>query len=77
MSLILPLFPGTGTPEAGGLNFKEFINFILKFKDYEIVGVDLVELSPEHDISGISQAQLQNSKRNHTPFIGLFSPRSS
>lgn len=50
------VFPGTGTPEAGGLNFKEFINFILKFKDYEIVGVDLVELSPEHDISGISQA---------------------
>ncbi|HAF07302.1 MAG: agmatinase [bacterium] len=50
------VFPGTGTPEAGGFNFKDFINFILKFQDNEIVGVDLVELSPEHDISGISQA---------------------
>ncbi len=48
--------PGTGTPEAGGFTFKEFIHFLLKFKTFDIVGVDVVELSPDHDPSGISAA---------------------
>lgn len=50
------IVPGTGTPEAGGLKFKEFIDFLLKFKNTEIIGTDIVELSPEHDVSGISSA---------------------
>ncbi|PAT01515.1 agmatinase [Candidatus Izimaplasma bacterium ZiA1] len=45
------IMPGTGTPEAGGLTFKELHNAILSLKGLNIVGADVVELSPEHDPS--------------------------
>lgn len=48
--------PGTGTPEAGGMNYKELINYLLMFKGCNIVGCDLVEVSPPFDPSGISVA---------------------
>ncbi|MBN2260551.1 MAG: agmatinase [Clostridiales bacterium] len=50
------VFPGTGTPEPGGVNFKEFIEFSQKLKGLNIVGADVVELSPHYDHSGISSA---------------------
>lgn len=48
--------PGTGTPEPGGLFFKEFMDFLIKMSGNEIIGCDLVELSPDYDHSGISAA---------------------
>ncbi len=49
------VFPGTGTPEAGGITFKELLNGILSFsKLNNIVGADIVELSPHYDNSGVS-----------------------
>ena len=45
------IMPGTGTPEAGGLTFKELHKAILSLKGLNIVGADVVELSPEHDPS--------------------------
>jgi len=48
--------PGTGTPEPGGLFFREFMDFLLKFSNYEVIGCDLVELAPDYDPSGISAA---------------------
>ena len=45
------IMPGTGTPEAGGLTFKELHDAILSLKGLNIVGADVVELSPEHDPS--------------------------
>jgi agmatinase len=50
------IFPGTGTPEHGGITFKELLEFILKLRGQNIVGSDLVELAPNYDISGISTA---------------------
>ncbi len=47
-------FPGTGTPEPGGVTFKELLKFILLLKDFHVVGADVVELSPHYDQSGIS-----------------------
>lgn len=47
-------FPGTGTPEPGGVSFKELVNAIYSMKDLNIIGADLVELAPYLDPSGAS-----------------------
>ncbi len=50
-------FPGTGTPESGGVDFISLLNAIIKIcSQTNIVGCDLVELSPNLDISGASTA---------------------
>lgn len=50
------VFPGTGTPEAGGVTFMELLNAVLKVSCLNIVGMDLNELSPMLDASGASTA---------------------
>ncbi len=50
------VFPGTGTPEAGGVTFKELLNAVLKVSKLNIVGMDINELSPMLDASGASTA---------------------
>lgn len=50
------VFPGTGTPEPGGVSFAELQAAIPHFGALNIVGFDLVELSPSYDPSGISAA---------------------
>ncbi len=50
------VFPGTGTPEPGGITYKELQNFLLTLKGLDIVGCDVVELSPTYDHSGVSTA---------------------
>ena len=49
-------FPGTGTPEPGGISFKELMEGIHLMKNLDIVGGDIVELSPHYDNSGMSNA---------------------
>ncbi|MEA1910172.1 MAG: agmatinase [Spirochaetota bacterium] len=53
--------PGTGTPEAGGADFGEYIKIfkMLRKKNVQLIGADLVELAPEIDTS-----------RNSTIFAG-------
>ncbi len=46
--------PGTGTPEPGGLSFNELLEGLLKLQGSNIVGADIVELSPDYDHSGAS-----------------------
>ena len=50
------VFPGTGTPEAGGVSFMHLLNACLSLKGLEIVGFDVNELSPVYDQSGVSTA---------------------
>lgn len=50
------VFPGTGTPEAGGVSFTELLDAILKVSKLNIVGMDINELSPMLDASGASTA---------------------
>lgn len=51
------IFPGTGTPEAGGITYKELQDAILNMRGLnQIVGADIVELSPHYDHSGVSTA---------------------
>lgn len=50
-------FPGTGTPEPGGVSFEELRKAMGSvIKELNIVGADVVELSPPYDPSGISTA---------------------
>ena len=50
-------FPGTGTPEPGGITYKELLDAIQSFtKLNKVVGADIVELSPHYDASGASTA---------------------
>lgn len=49
-------FPGTGTPEAGGVTFVELHKAIEKISKLNIVGLDMNELSPLYDQSGQSTA---------------------
>ena len=50
------VFCGTGTPEAGGVSFKELLNAILTVSKTNIVGADINELAPMLDNSGASTA---------------------
>ena len=50
------VFPGTGTPEPGGITMKELLDALILMKNLPLVGADVVELSPHYDVSGISTA---------------------
>ncbi len=50
-------FPGTGTPEAGGLSFEALRRALMDvFARFQVVAFDLVELAPMLDASGRSTA---------------------
>ncbi|MCL2620573.1 MAG: agmatinase [Defluviitaleaceae bacterium] len=50
------IFSGTGTPEAGGINFEELRHNLMFLQNLNIVGCDIVELAPNFDPSGVSTA---------------------
>lgn len=49
-------FPGTGTPEAGGVSFTQLLEAMRKVAECRIVGADVNELAPMLDASGASTA---------------------
>lgn len=49
-------FPGTGTPEAGGVAFLQLLDAVLRVGGLDIAGCDINELSPPLDASGASTA---------------------
>ncbi len=51
------IFPGTGTPEAGGVTFDSLREAVtLACSELDIIGCDVNELSPPYDQSGVSTA---------------------
>jgi len=48
------LVPGVTTPEPGGLTFKEIIGFFSALKGRNIIGGDIIELSPDYDSTFVS-----------------------
>ena len=51
------VFPGTGTPEPGGITYKELLAGIAALQDLnQLVAADVVELSPPYDHTGASTA---------------------
>ncbi len=49
-------FPGTGTPEAGGVSFLQLLEAIRTACAAHVVGADVNELAPMLDSSGVSTA---------------------
>ena len=49
-------FPGTGTPEAGGVSFLQLLGAIRTVTKANIIGADVNELAPMLDQSGVSTA---------------------
>lgn len=55
IDVVDPAFaPGTGTPVPGGLSSFEMLELVEQLKDYSIVGLDLVEVAPGYDPTGIT-----------------------
>ena len=50
------LMSGVGTPEAGGLTYQELMDWICYLKNFNIVGLDIMELAPDVDITKTSTA---------------------
>lgn len=50
------IMPGTGTPEPGGVTFRELQKALRGFDGLNIVAADVVELAPHLDSSGVSTA---------------------
>jgi agmatinase len=58
------VFPGTGTPEPGGITYQELLWAFSQFsKLNNIVGADLVELAPNLDATGVSTIVAAKSLR--------------
>jgi agmatinase len=53
--------PGTGTPEAGGLTSRELLNTLRALVGVDVVGADIVEVSPPYDhaeLTGIAASHV-------------------
>ena len=50
------VFPGTGTPEAGGVTFMDLLGAMRTVSRMNLVGADVNELAPMLDVSGVSTA---------------------
>jgi agmatinase len=48
------ILPGTGTPEPGGPDYREFERLLFSLLSLNIVAADVVELAPALDPSGVS-----------------------
>lgn len=49
------VLPGTGTPEPGGMSFSELVRVLVSLiTRLHVVGIDVVELAPQLDHSGVS-----------------------
>jgi len=60
IDVVDPAFaPGTGTPEVGGLTSFEILEIVRSF-DFDIVGFDVVEVSPPYDVSEITSMLAAN-----------------
>ena len=46
--------PGTGTPVPGGFSTAQALELIRGLKDLNIIGYDIVEVSPPYDPTGIT-----------------------
>ena len=52
--------PGTGTPEVGGLTSREALELVRTLVGVQLVGADVVEVSPPYDQAGITSMLAAN-----------------
>jgi agmatinase len=48
------LLPGVGTPEPGGFTFERFLSLLKELQPLRVVGLDVVELTPDYDPTQVS-----------------------
>jgi len=48
--------PGTGCPEPGGVTFRELAQFVYELEGMRVVGLDVMEVSPQVDAANITAA---------------------
>jgi agmatinase len=48
--------PGTGCPEPGGVTFRELVEFVYSLEGLRVVGLDVMEVSPDLDAANITAA---------------------
>ena len=65
--------PGTGTPEAGGMTSRELLAVLRGLAGLDIVGADIVEVSPAYD-----HAEITGIAASHTAYelLSAMAPRS-
>jgi agmatinase len=52
--------PGTGTPEVGGLSALELIRLVRSLQRLDLIGMDVVEVSPPYDVSELTSMLAAN-----------------
>ncbi len=57
------LYPGTGTPEPGGIGWDLLIAGLKLFKGRRLVGMDCLELAPHYDPTGVSAITMAKTLR--------------
>lgn len=57
------LYPGTGTPEPGGITWDLLIAGLKQFSGKRLVGMDCLELAPHYDPTGVSAQAMAKTLR--------------
>jgi len=57
------LYPGTGTPEPGGIGWDLLIAGLKRFRGRKLVGMDCLELAPHYDATGVSAMTMAKTLR--------------
>jgi agmatinase len=57
------IYPGTGTPEPGGILWDTLIAGLKQFKGKRLVGMDCLELAPHYDSTGVSAITMAKTLR--------------
>jgi agmatinase len=52
--------PGTGTPEVGGFTSREIMDLVRGLKQMNLVGFDVVEVSPPYDVAEVTALLASN-----------------
>ncbi len=61
IDVVDPAFaPGTGTPQVGGLSSPQILDLVRSLRGLNIVGCDLVEVSPPYDSGEITSLLAAN-----------------
>jgi len=61
IDVVDPAFaPGTGTPQVGGLSSAQILDLVRELKGLNLVGCDLVEVSPPYDSAEITSLLAAN-----------------
>ena len=57
------LYPGTGTPEPGGIDYSTLLAGLKCFQGRNLVGIDCLELAPHYDPTGVSAITMAKTLR--------------